>query len=174
MVAAAEAPPLRGTRPAGGPKQESVPKATLKYKYYSTELDPTAGTKVRTWCRRGRGVCMPGMPACRPAQARSALPVSVGGLHKLSMHRPHVLHVNDEQKAPSQQVNELAQPVRHAEGWRPKPKILELLNMADFTHHVRALGTEGHGLWVEDAVHEDMVVLCTPTMLAGTAHCEPH
>ncbi len=37
---------LGATRPSGAPKQESSPKATLKYKYYSTDLDPSAGTKV--------------------------------------------------------------------------------------------------------------------------------
>ena len=41
-------------------------------------------------------------------------------------------------KAPSQLINELlaAQPPSHVEGWRPKPHIIELLNMADFTHQV--------------------------------------
>ena len=43
------------------------------------------------------------------------------------------------QKTPSQHITELIQPVKHADGWRPRPKILELLNMADFTHQVRVL-----------------------------------
>lgn len=29
-------------------------------------------------------------------------------------------------------------PPTHVEGWRPKPQIIEYLNMADFTHQVRA------------------------------------
>eukprot|EP00955_Chlamydomonas_euryale_P060741 357809-Chlamydomonas_euryale.AAC.4 len=39
-------------------------------------------------------------------------------------------------KPPSQHIRELTQPTGHSTGWRPKPKIIELLNIADFTNQV--------------------------------------
>lgn len=41
------------------------------------------------------------------------------------------------QRLPSQVVAETTQPITHVEGWRPKPRIVELLNMADYTHQAR-------------------------------------
>ena len=38
------------------------------------------------------------------------------------------------QKLPSQYIAELADPQTHAEGWRPKPQVVESLNLADYTH----------------------------------------
>ncbi|KAG2489301.1 hypothetical protein HYH03_012133 [Edaphochlamys debaryana] len=79
MVAGAQGPRGGSLR-----HQESPPKATLKYKKYNGDADPTQQTK----------------------------------------------------KAPSQHMAELAQPPRNVEGWRPRPRIIELLNIADFSHHV--------------------------------------
>ena len=43
------------------------------------------------------------------------------------------------QKTPSQLVNELTYPPQHVEGWRPKPKVVELFNIAEYTHQVYKL-----------------------------------
>lgn len=40
------------------------------------------------------------------------------------------------QTCPSQLVEDLDQPNLHAEGYRPKPQIVELLNIAEHTHKV--------------------------------------
>ncbi|GIL73961.1 hypothetical protein Vretifemale_3959, partial [Volvox reticuliferus] len=64
--------------------QENPPKATLKYKKYNGDVDPSQLTK----------------------------------------------------KTPSQQVAEVSQTGRNVEGWRPRPRIIEHLNIADFSHHV--------------------------------------
>ncbi|KXZ49496.1 hypothetical protein GPECTOR_21g722 [Gonium pectorale] len=46
-------------------------------------------------------------------------------------------HLADkDMKSPSQQVAEVSLPVRDVEGWRPRPRIIEHLNIADFSHHV--------------------------------------
>eukprot|EP00798_Chlamydomonas_sp_ICE-L_P006741 gene6741-3411_t len=71
----------------GGRTTSPSKRATLKYKKYDGEVDPTEGTK----------------------------------------------------KLPSQLLNELTQPPSHVDGWRPKPKIIELLNMADFTHQLQCI-----------------------------------
>ncbi|KAK9824158.1 hypothetical protein WJX72_008157 [[Myrmecia] bisecta] len=73
--------PVTATSPAAAAKLRT---ATVKYKKYSNEADPTLGQK----------------------------------------------------KLPSKLIQELAEPCTHADGWRPKPRIVELLNIRDYTHQV--------------------------------------
>ena len=40
------------------------------------------------------------------------------------------------QKAPSQLVDELLNPPKVIQGWRPKPTVVELLNIAEYSHQV--------------------------------------
>ncbi len=53
-----------------------------------------------------------------------------------------VISASRSQKLPSQMLAELSNPAtRHAERWRPRPRIIELLNLADYTHQVCIQGS---------------------------------
>lgn len=90
-------------------------RATIKYKRYSTSPDPKSGVKVRA-----------------PRRASGPDPVATAASAQL---RHGALGL---QKRPSQLVHEMHNPPTHMEGWRPKPQIIEYLNLADFTHQVCA------------------------------------
>jgi ADP-heptose:LPS heptosyltransferase len=53
------------------------------------------------------------------------------------------------QWSPSQLIADLTQPVVHAEGWRPKPQVVELLNIAEHSHKVSPDSAAKH---ITDAV----------------------
>jgi len=43
------------------------------------------------------------------------------------------------QKSPSQLVDELTNAPKYIEGWRPKPSVVQLLNIAEYSHQVGPL-----------------------------------
>lgn len=72
-----------------------------------------------------------------------------------------LLHMTCTQWSPSQLIEDLNQPTLHAEGHRPKPQVLQLLNIADHTHQVQQLCTamlqgKSEMLDAEAAVDQDM------------------
>ncbi len=95
--------------------QESPPKATLRYKHYNGDADPTQQAKVRL---------------CEAAHVESNLPVPVPSHHTPAFTR--------KQKPPSQHLAELSKPAKSVEGLRPRPKVQDLSNISDFSTHVRA------------------------------------
>ena len=60
------------------------------------------------------------------------------------------------QKLPSQYIAELAEPQTHAEGWRPKPQVVESLNLADYTHQARCCGCVQNNPGLHASVCEGM------------------
>ena len=82
------------------------------------------------------------------------------------------------QKLPSQYIAELAEPQTHAEGWRPKPQVVESLNLADYTHQARCCGCVQNNPGLHASVCEGMGG-CLPeldmwhgaALVAVTAQC---
>lgn len=56
------------------------------------------------------------------------------------------------QKAPSQLVDELLHPPKEIQGWRPKPTVVELLNIAEYSHQVTVLLLLSHHWCVTHAL----------------------
>ncbi len=118
---------LRAQKQPPNATKQRAEKAVLPYRKYDKQPDPQSLTKVRSARGPASNSGIMGQPcagACIAAQPRLTPPCT----------RTHRVRA---QKVPSQLIQQLTAPATHVNGWRPKPKILELLNLADHSHQVR-------------------------------------
>lgn len=107
-------------RTAGSLRAKGINEDTVKYKSYSKCEDALVFAKVSV--------------GCIPAAAWNAHPK--GSMTDPMALAPSLACSSTSQWTPSQHIADLEHPSLHAEGYRPKPEVVQLLNIAEHTHKV--------------------------------------